>query len=49
MALRTIWQFSDWTAQSVNCILAEHTCYLLYYTESMELNKLFNYINTLFY
>ena len=30
MALRAIWQFTDSTAQSVNCIFPENTCFICY-------------------
>ena len=30
MTLRAIWQFTDWTAQSVNCILPEITSFICY-------------------
>ena len=39
MALRAIWQFTDWTDQSVNCILPENTCFTCYIIPKLWIRK----------
>ena len=49
MALRVIWQFTDYPVRKLP-IARKYMFYLLYYTESMEKKGLlFNYINKLFH
>jgi len=39
MALRAIWQITDWSAQSVNCILPKNTCFISYILPNLWIRK----------
>jgi len=39
MALRAIWQLTDWTDQSVNCILPEKICFICYIIPNIWIKK----------
>ena len=39
MALRAIWQFTDWTVQFINFILLENTCFICYIIPNLWIKK----------